>query len=121
MPDKPRSAAEIALAKEALQYVPAWLRYRQISQRAVAEHLAKSEATVSKWLRGEQAMTVSQFVQLAQLLKARPTDLLGSPDEMEKTDRLRQLAQIALSLPSHKLDLLIQTGQAMQPTHDPES
>lgn len=115
MPDKQRSPDEIAFAKEGMQHVAAWLRYRGVSQRAVADYLDKSEGTVSKWLRGEQAMNVAQFVQLAKLLNARPTDLMGPPEDLETTAQLRRLAEIALSLPSEKLDLLIKTGQAMQP------
>lgn len=116
MPDKPRTEAEKALLRDSLRYIRRWLRYRKTTQRAVAEALEVSEPTVSKWLNGEQAMSVGQFMLLAKMLEAQPQDLLGPPDATARSGRLQKLAEAAIPLPDDKIDLLIASAQAMRPT-----
>jgi len=116
MPDKPRTDAEKAIQKDSLRHIRQWLRYRRTSQRAAAEALGVSEPTVSKWLSGEQGMSVEQFMLLARLLKATPQDILGPPEAGARSQRLNDLAQAVVDLPDEKVDLLIANAKAMRGT-----
>lgn len=93
MPDKSLTPHEAEQNRNALQHVKAWLKFRDMTQRRLADHLGMSEPAVSKWLRGKQAMSVAQFVRVAALLDARPDELLFAPTERVKASRYNKLAE----------------------------
>lgn len=115
MPDKPRSDDDRRLEKEMLTHVKDWLRFRKMSQRRIAEAMDVSEPTVSKWLSGDQGMSLAQFVTLARLLKATPAELLGPPNAIVLSGIMYRLAEVATKLPDKKLETLIASGEAMLP------
>lgn len=93
MPDKSLSPYEEEQNRHALRHVKAWLKFRDMTQRRLADDLGMSEPAVSKWLRGKQAMSVAQFVRVAQLLDAKPDELLFAPTERAKALRYAKLAE----------------------------
>lgn len=69
----------LVLQKEMLQHVRAWIRYRGLRQRHVAEYIGVTPGQVSKWLSGSESMRLVILRQIAVLLKAEPQDLLAGP------------------------------------------
>ena len=113
MPDKDLTPEEIARNKVALRYLKAWLRFRDINQRELADRLQMSEPQVSKWLRGLVPMTLAQFTQIAALLDTQPDDLLFPPPAEGKGRRYRRAAEIAQNLPDDLLEHWLAVGRAM--------
>lgn len=114
MPDKKLHPEMVRRNKEALRHVPEWLSYRKMSQRDLAERMAVSEATVSKWLRGTQAMSMGQFEQIASILDCKHEDLLFPPLK-SRGGRYRKLALSIEDLPDEALDALIVISRQMKP------
>ena len=113
MPDKPVTQDEIARAQVALRHVPAWLRYRELTQAALAERMDVSEPTVSKWLQGKQRMAIAQLVLIAQILET-PWETLFEPPPGDGTgSRYKALAEAAQGLTNEQLDNLVNTARLM--------
>ncbi|GBQ39041.1 helix-turn-helix domain-containing protein [Komagataeibacter europaeus] len=113
MSDKHLTPEEVELNCHTLRFVRPWMRLRGVTQRHLAEGLGMSEPSVSKWLNGKVNMTLSQFVRVAELLKATPEQLLFDPKESLKAARYKEIAELANELDSEKLDIWIKTGKAM--------
>lgn len=114
MPDKPLDPAEIRVNRERLRFVRPWLRYRGLSQRHVADALSVSEPTVSKWLNGTQTISIAQFFAIAELLGAKPEDILGGgPGAQGRGRRYRRLAELAEAMSDQTLDTFIAAGEEM--------
>ena len=114
MVDKALTPEEVFRNREALKYLPPWLRYRGLSQRSLADAMGVSEPTISKWLSGKQSMTVAQFSRIASLLNAKPSDILFSPEDKERLGRYERLARIVGDLPDDTLDVLIEAAERMR-------
>jgi transcriptional regulator with XRE-family HTH domain len=110
---------EIAARRGQLRYLTVWLRYREVSQRWLAERLGVSEATVSKWIGGTQAMSVAQLATVAQLLDCEPYELLWSPHETAKSKRYKEFAEILDSLSPSDLDHYIAIGRSIAKRDQP--
>jgi len=113
MPDKQLSSEEMQRNKAPLRYVKDWLIFREQSQRRVAEAVGVSEATVSKWLKGSQAVTVAQFSAIAKFLDADPTELMSSPPDRKKAAIYRMVGQVAQDLPSDALEEWLAIGRRL--------
>jgi transcriptional regulator with XRE-family HTH domain len=111
MADKMLTPAEIAANRAALGHVKNWLRFRDVSQRKLAELMNVSEPTVSKWLKGTQAVTIAQFSMIAKILNADPSELLAPPADRERSLRLRKVAEVALSMQPEALDEWVAVGR----------
>ena len=119
MADKQLTPAEIAARREQLRYLTVWLDYRGVTQRRLAERLSVSEATVSKWLGGTQAMSVAQLATIAQLLDCEPYELLCAPHETATAKRYKDFAEILDGLSPGDLDHYIAIGRAMAKRDNP--
>jgi len=113
MPDKPMSPEEIERNQNTLRYIKPWLRHREMTQRRLAELMGVSEPTVSKWLRGVVTMSVGQFTQIAQILDAKPEDLLFAPDEQGAAARYREAAELVKAMTKEELQAWISVGKAI--------
>jgi transcriptional regulator with XRE-family HTH domain len=113
MPDKPMTPEEILRNKRLLTHVKAWLRFRDKTQRNLAEALDVSEPSVSKWLRGKGPVTVAQFVQIAQFLDAEPEELLNAPPDADKARRYRRIAEVARDMPDDALEAWLSLGKQL--------
>jgi transcriptional regulator with XRE-family HTH domain len=114
MADKKLTPEQIARNKQALRYVSEWLDYRSMSQRDLADRMQVSEATISKWLRGSQSMSMGQFEQIAAILECKHEDLLFPPAK-SRGGRYRKLAESIEDLPDDALDALIVISKQMKP------
>ena len=112
--DKKLTPEEQEQNRVALRHVRAWLDYRGMTQRRLADLMGMSEPAVSKWLQGKQAMSVAQFVQVAQLLDAKPEELLFAPSDRARANRYRQIAQGIEKMTDAELDALNVMIQAMK-------
>lgn len=112
--DKKLTPEETEQNRAALRHVRAWLDYREMTQRRLAELLGMSEPSVSKWLQGKQVMSVAQFVQVAQLLDARPDELLFAPKDRARAGRYRRIAQGIEEMTDAELDALATMVEAMR-------
>lgn len=113
MPDKPLTPEQIAHNKRLLTYVKAWLRFRDKSQRELADALNLSEPTISKWLRGHVSVTVAQFSDIARFLDASPEELLNAPPSAGKARRYRQIAEVAQAMPDEALEEWLALGRRL--------
>ncbi len=113
MPDKILTPAEILRNKEALRYLPAWLRFRDLTQGQLAERMSVSEATISKWLQGKQRMSVGQLVTIAQILDTPWETMFEPPGEEGKGSRYKELAQAAQGLDDEGLAALSAVARSM--------
>jgi transcriptional regulator with XRE-family HTH domain len=113
MPDKPLSPADIAANRALLMHLREWLTYRNVSQRAFAERLETSEASVSKWLKGTQAMTLAQFSKIAALLGASPSELLLAPPRRAKAERYERVGNVARDMPDDALEEWLALGRRL--------
>lgn len=118
MPDKPLTPEQIAHNKRLLTYVKAWLRFRDKSQRDLADALDLSEPTISKWLRGHVSVTVAQFSDIARFLDASPEELLNAPPSAGKARRYRQIAEVAQGMPDEALEEWLALGRRLAGTTD---
>lgn len=79
MPDKQLTPDEMGHNSSVLRHIKTWLKHRDRTQRELANHLGLSEASISKWLKGQQAITMTQFVEVAKFLDASPERLFSAP------------------------------------------
>lgn len=114
MPDKVLSEVEISLNREALRHLPAWLRFRRLSQHEIAERLGVSDPTVSKWLQGKQSMTVAQFFAIARILNAGPEEVLFPPPPNGAAERYREIAEIVEDMSAEDLQAYVTIGRSLQ-------
>lgn len=91
---KARTKAQLKEQKVMLENLPKWLKQAGLSQKDVANALGVSECTVSKWVRGLQAMSVGQLRQIAVLLNAKPSDLLRAPDDTDLTPKVEETLKV---------------------------
>lgn len=103
----------LAHQRELLQYIPAWLRFRGLGQKDIALHLGVSEASVSKWLSGGDAMKVGALQQIAVLLQADPGDLLTAPPAAGLQSKVRDLLDAAEGMTGEQLAHLTETARFM--------
>ena len=113
VPDKPLTPEESERIRQMLRHIPAWIRHRGLTQRNIAGTLEVSEATVSKWLRGLQGMSVAQFSALAALLQASPEELLLPPEEAERAGTFKRAAAILENLDETRTEQWLSVGEAM--------
>ena len=113
MADKQLTPEESARVALMLQHLPAWISYRGLTQRNIAGTLDVSEATVSKWVRGISAMSISQFVALAQLLRTSPEGLLLPPEQEADAVRNGRAAQILGQLDAVRTEQWLAVGESM--------
>ena len=99
--------------REVLQHVPAWLRFRGLTQRQAAEWLGVTEASFSKWLSGTDAMKVGFLRRLAELLKAEPGDLIAAPPAGRMLPAVADLMDAAEGLSPDQLRILSETARMM--------
>ncbi len=109
MPDKELTPEEEAQSRELLRFVKPWMRFRKLSQKDMAADMNVSEATVSKWLSGKQAMTMAQFSAICRLLKTAPENVgAGPPDGLS---RRRLVDKLARGLTTEQIDVLIAVAE----------
>lgn len=121
MPHDPETPAEKAEhrknmldhQREMLQHVPAWLRFRGLTQRQAAEMLGVKEASFSKWLSGTDAMKVGFLRQLATILNAKDGDLIAAPPGSGLTAGVADLMDAADGLTPDQLRILSETARMM--------
>lgn len=121
MPHDPETPAEKAEhrknmlddQRDMLQHVPAWLRYRGMTQRQAAERLGVKEASFSKWLAGVDAMKVGFLRQLATLLQAKDGDLVAPPPGSGLPSAVAELMDAAEGLTPEQIAILSQTARMM--------
>lgn len=99
--------------RQALRYVRKHMKLRSFTQRMVADRFPTSEATISKWLRGGQQMTVGQLRILAHILGAKPEELLLPPDDAQAQARAQRVAELVARMPAEKLEAWLQVGDAL--------
>ena len=114
MADKTLTPEEIERNRTALRHIPAWLRFRELSQVQLAERMDVSEATVSKWLQGKQRMSVGQFVLIAYILGTSPDKMLDPPGEDGSGSRYKELAESAQGLTDDELTHLAFIARSMR-------
>lgn len=114
MADKKLSPDEIAANRHTLRFLKSWLKVKGLKQRDLAEHLDMSEPSISKWLNGKAPMTMSQFARVAELLGAKPEDLLFSPEDAEKSERFKAASELANELDDEAFAAWILAGRAMR-------
>ncbi|MCG4258038.1 helix-turn-helix domain-containing protein [Acetobacter senegalensis] len=114
MKEKQLTPEEIAKNRHTLRFVKSWMKLRNVTQRKLAEDLNMSEPSVSKWLNGKVNMTLSQFVRIAELLNAKPEELLFDPSEKDKATKYKEAAYLAESLEADAFDAWIAAGKAMR-------
>lgn len=114
MPDKDLTTEDVRRNQIALRYVKAWLTYRGMTQKRLADMIGMSEPAVSKWLRGKQSMTLAQFTLVADLLDARPDELLFAPPDRSKATRYRKIAEGIKDMSDDNLDTLAALIDAMR-------
>jgi transcriptional regulator with XRE-family HTH domain len=113
MADKMLPAPEAEINRRLLTHIKGWLQFRDLTQRELARRLDLSEPTVSKWIKGTQSMTVSQFLSVASILEASPEELLFDPKDSPRAPRYRAAAEIAAALPNDQIDAWLAVGRAM--------
>lgn len=112
MTEKGLSPEQEEYNRQILRFVRPWMRFRKLSQRAIADGLGLSEATVSKWLNGRQTITIAQFTALCQLLSAAPEEVLcGSPHDFHDGNLMRRLAELSQQLTDEQLRAMIAVGE----------
>jgi transcriptional regulator with XRE-family HTH domain len=107
-PETPREKQEhkkniLAEQKAMLQHVPAWLRFRGMNQRQLAERLGVKEASLSKWLAGTDNMRVGLLRQIARIVKAEDGDLMEPPPGKGLTSAVSDLMDAADGLDAEQL------------------
>ncbi|GFE94407.1 helix-turn-helix domain-containing protein [Acetobacter persici] len=114
MKEKQLTPEEVAKNRHTLRFVKSWMKLRKITQRKLAEDLSMSEPSVSKWLNGKVNMTLSQFVRVAEILEARPEELLFDPAEKDKAQKYKEAAELAENLDPAAFEAWIAAGKAMR-------
>lgn len=114
MPDKELNPEDVARIQEALRYLPDWLRFRELNQRRLAEALEVSEPTISKWLKGGQAMSVSRFLMIAKLLRAQPEDLFSPPPPDGSGAKFHEMAELLDGLPPEDVETVLNVARRLK-------
>lgn len=96
-----------------LQHIPAWLRFRGLTQRQAAEALGVTEASFSKWMSGTDAMKVGFLRQIAVLMKADAGDLIAAPPTGKLCPAVADLMDAAEGLSAEQLRILSETARMM--------
>jgi transcriptional regulator with XRE-family HTH domain len=99
--------------RDMLQHIPAWLRYRGMTQRQAAERLGVKEASFSKWLAGVDAMKIGFLRQLATLLQAKDGDLVAAPPASGLAPAVAELMDAAEGLTMEQIAVLSATARMM--------
>lgn len=105
----------IARQKLMMQHLREWLRAHGLTQRALADHLNVSEAAISKWKSGQDAMPAWAFLEIATLLRADPTALLAAPPAAADAGALQSLAAAVAFLTPEQVEHLAMTARLMKP------
>lgn len=114
MVNTPHVPFEPSVQREALQFLGDWLRWRDLSQRQLAELVGVSEPTVSKWLSGKQSMTIGHLYVVARVLNAAPEELLAAPPSSNPiNDRMRNLSRLVARMSDTELDGFIAIATMM--------
>jgi transcriptional regulator with XRE-family HTH domain len=113
MPDKILTRDEIERNRVALRHLPAWLTFRDLTQAQLAERMSVSEATVSKWLRGHQRMSVGQLVTIAHILETPWEAMFEAPGVDGAGSRYKELAEAAQGLTEDDLRNLSAVARSM--------
>lgn len=95
------------------RHVPAWLKFRGMTQRQAAERLGVKEASFSKWLAGIDAMKVGFLRQLATLLNAKDGDLVAPPPASGLPSAVAELMDAAEGLSAEQIAVLSATARMM--------
>jgi transcriptional regulator with XRE-family HTH domain len=120
MPDKDLTPEEIARNKRPLTHVKAWLKFRDRTQRNLAEALNLSEPTISKWLGGHVSVTVAQFSEIASFLDAQPEEIMSAPPSAAKARRYRRIAEVAQEMPNDALEEWLALGRRLAGRSKPD-
>lgn len=100
--------------KAMLQHVRAWLRFRGMTQRQLAERLGVKEASLSKWLAGTDGMRVGLLRQIARIVEAEDGDLLAPPPGKGLTTAVTDLMKAADGLDTEQLAQLAAMARLLQ-------
>jgi transcriptional regulator with XRE-family HTH domain len=117
LPETPEETAERNLQqlmeqRRMLRHVPEWIRRNNLRQKDVANALGVSEATVSKWFRGDQRMSVGQLRQIAALLKVHIGDLLQSPDDVRLGQKVEDTLAVMDKLTDEEWERVMHIARA---------
>lgn len=104
------SQAEIDQNLRMVSHLKAWLRAKKCTQEHIANELGVSHGTVSKWLRGYQAMNLSQFSAVAALLGVAEEKLLFAPEQAEDAQSYLEAGRIIQALNPAKLRRWLDLG-----------
>ena len=93
-----------------------YMNYYKMSQRALAEKMDVSEATVSNWVKGVKSPRIDKVDRLCELFNCRRVDLIEEPQGMESEfiNNYRQLDKES----QETVESLIRLLQAEQPDSD---
>lgn len=100
--------------RKLLENLPAWLRYRGLRQKDVANTLGTSEGQISKYLGGKIQMTVGLLRQIAAVLKAHPGDLLKPPPSDGLGIQVEEALAIMGDLTPAEWDTVMNTARAIR-------
>lgn len=107
------TSADMERNRNALRHIPAWLKHRGYTQRQLAVELDRSDASVSRWLRGTLPMTVADFARVAAVLGTRPEALLFPPDAGALPGQYRAAAELVGRMTSQQLEAWLTVGAVM--------
>lgn len=93
-----------------------YMNYYKMSQRALAEKMDVSEATVSNWVKGIKSPRIDKVDRLCELFNCRRVDLIEEPQGMESEfiNNYRQLGKES----QETVESLIRLLQAERPDSD---
>lgn len=93
-----------------------YMNYYKMSQRALAEKMDVSEATVSNWVKGIKSPRIDKVDKLCEVFNCRRVDLVEEPQgmELEFITNYRQLDKES----QETVDSLIRLLQAERPDSD---
>jgi predicted XRE-type DNA-binding protein len=72
-------AARLTAQRALLQFIPAWLKYRGLRKKHIANILEVSQSVVSRYFSGEAMMPAGALEQIAILLQADRGAILHPP------------------------------------------
>lgn len=108
-----RHLAQLQEQARMVENIPLWLRKCGLKQKDVANALGVSEGTVSKWLHGEQGMSVGQLRQIAVLVGAHPGDLLRPPGSSGMGEKVEQTLKLMDQLSDEEWQRILATAEAI--------
>lgn len=103
-----------AFQRELLEHVPAWLKFRGLKQKDLAEYLGTTEGSVSKWISGGDAMKFGLIAKIATFLQAEPGDLMHPPPGRGLTKPVANLLDAAEGLDAEELDRLAELARLLR-------